>query len=145
MVLHRELAGLGFTGSYQQVQRYLKPNRAQRKQTPGRYNESQAAGAASTIATPMRTGTARCTAIIHCPDDGVRLLRHAALALCLGPRPVREMRPASAAGSQASMRRNSHNDRAAKIARARSKPAEFKVKVKNRLTIIIRLSRLLHA
>jgi transposase len=31
MVLHRELAGLGFTGSYQQVQRYLKPHRAQRK------------------------------------------------------------------------------------------------------------------
>jgi transposase len=30
-VLHRELAGLGFSGSYQQVQRYLKPHRAQRK------------------------------------------------------------------------------------------------------------------
>ena len=31
VVLHRELVGLGFTGSYQQVQRYLKPYRAQRK------------------------------------------------------------------------------------------------------------------
>jgi transposase len=31
MVLHRELVGLGFTGSYQQIQRYLKPYRAQRK------------------------------------------------------------------------------------------------------------------
>jgi len=31
VVLHRELAGLGFSGSYQQVQRYLKPHRAQRK------------------------------------------------------------------------------------------------------------------
>jgi transposase len=31
VVLHRELAGLGFTGSYQQIQRYLKPYRAQRK------------------------------------------------------------------------------------------------------------------
>lgn len=31
VVLHRELAGLGFTGSYQQLQRYLKPHRAQRK------------------------------------------------------------------------------------------------------------------
>ena len=31
VVLHRELAGLGFSGSYQQVQRYLKPYRAQRK------------------------------------------------------------------------------------------------------------------
>ena len=30
-VLHRELAGLGFTGTYQQVQRFLKPYRAQRK------------------------------------------------------------------------------------------------------------------
>lgn len=30
-VLHRELAGLGFSGSYQQVQRFLKPYRAQRK------------------------------------------------------------------------------------------------------------------
>lgn len=30
-VLHRELVGLGFTGSYQQVQRLLKPYRAQRK------------------------------------------------------------------------------------------------------------------
>jgi transposase len=29
--LHRELGGLGFSGSYQQVQRYLKPYRAQRK------------------------------------------------------------------------------------------------------------------
>jgi transposase len=31
VVLYRELAGLGFTGSYQQVQRYLKPYRAKRK------------------------------------------------------------------------------------------------------------------
>ena len=31
VVLHRELVGLGFIGSYQQVQRYLKPHRAQRK------------------------------------------------------------------------------------------------------------------
>ena len=31
VVLYRELAGLGFTGSYQQVQRYLKPFRAERK------------------------------------------------------------------------------------------------------------------
>jgi transposase len=31
VVLHRELAGLGFTGSYQQVQRYLKPYRAKRR------------------------------------------------------------------------------------------------------------------
>ena len=28
VVLNRELVGLGFTGSYQQVQRYLKPFRA---------------------------------------------------------------------------------------------------------------------
>jgi len=31
VVLYRELAGLGFTGSYQQVQRFLKPYRARRK------------------------------------------------------------------------------------------------------------------
>jgi transposase len=31
VVLYRELAGLGFTGSYQQVQRFLKPYRAKRK------------------------------------------------------------------------------------------------------------------
>jgi transposase len=31
VVLHRELVGLGFIGSYQQVQRYLKPFRAQRQ------------------------------------------------------------------------------------------------------------------
>ena len=31
MVLLRELVSLGFTGSYQQLQRYLKPHRAQRK------------------------------------------------------------------------------------------------------------------
>jgi transposase len=31
VVLHRELVGLGFAGSYQQVQRYLKPHWAQRK------------------------------------------------------------------------------------------------------------------
>ena len=31
VVLQRELTGLGFTGSYQQLQRYLKPYRAQRK------------------------------------------------------------------------------------------------------------------
>jgi transposase len=31
VVLHRELAGLGFPGSYQQVQRYLKPHRVQRQ------------------------------------------------------------------------------------------------------------------
>jgi len=31
VVLHRELAGLGFSGSYQQVQRYLKPHRVPRK------------------------------------------------------------------------------------------------------------------
>jgi transposase len=30
-VLHREVAGLGFTGGYQQVQRFLKPYRAQRR------------------------------------------------------------------------------------------------------------------
>jgi hypothetical protein len=35
VVLHRELAGLGFSGSYQQVQRYLKPHRAQREQLFG--------------------------------------------------------------------------------------------------------------
>jgi transposase len=31
VVLHRELAGLGFSGSYQQVRRFLRPQRAQRK------------------------------------------------------------------------------------------------------------------
>lgn len=31
VVLHRELMGLGFTGSYQQVQRHLKPYRGKRK------------------------------------------------------------------------------------------------------------------
>src|SRR5262245_54564092 len=31
VVLYRELSGLGFSGSYQQVQRFLKPYRAQRK------------------------------------------------------------------------------------------------------------------
>jgi transposase len=31
VVLHRELAGLGFSGSYQQVRRFLKPYRAQRR------------------------------------------------------------------------------------------------------------------
>jgi transposase len=31
VVLLRELVSLGFTGSYQQLQRYLKPYRAQRK------------------------------------------------------------------------------------------------------------------
>jgi transposase/ribosomal protein S19 len=31
VVLHRELVGLGFTGTYQQVQRYLKPLRAKRR------------------------------------------------------------------------------------------------------------------
>ena len=31
VVLHRELMRLGFTGSYQQVQRWLKPYRAKRK------------------------------------------------------------------------------------------------------------------
>jgi len=31
VVLHRELVGLGFSGSYQQVRRFLQPNRAQRK------------------------------------------------------------------------------------------------------------------
>ena len=31
VVLHRELAGLGFTGGYQQVQRFLKPYRTQRR------------------------------------------------------------------------------------------------------------------
>ena len=31
MVLHRELAALGFTGGYQQVQRFLKPRRLQRR------------------------------------------------------------------------------------------------------------------
>jgi transposase len=31
VVLHRELAGLGFSGSYQQVRRFLRPHRAQRK------------------------------------------------------------------------------------------------------------------
>ncbi len=31
VVLQRELVGLGFSGSYQQVQRFLKPYRAQRK------------------------------------------------------------------------------------------------------------------
>lgn len=31
VVLHRELRGLGFSGSYQQVQRFLKPHRARRK------------------------------------------------------------------------------------------------------------------
>jgi transposase len=30
-VLYRELVGLGFSGTYQQVQRFLKPSRAQRK------------------------------------------------------------------------------------------------------------------
>ena len=55
-------------------------------------------------------------AIIHCPDDNVRLLRHAALALCLAPRPVREMRPVSAAGGQTGLKRSFHNDRMTKIA-----------------------------
>jgi transposase len=31
VVLYRELAGLGFSGSYQQVRRYLRPHRVQRK------------------------------------------------------------------------------------------------------------------
>ncbi len=31
VVLHRELVGLGFTGTYQQVQRFLKPLRAKRR------------------------------------------------------------------------------------------------------------------
>jgi hypothetical protein len=68
-------------------------------------------------------------AVIHCLDDDMRLLRHAALALCLAPGLVREMRPASAAGSQAGLKRGSHNDRVTKIARLQSKPTEFKGKV----------------
>ena len=31
MLLYLELAGLGFSGSYQQLQRFLKPYRAKRK------------------------------------------------------------------------------------------------------------------
>ena len=79
-------------------------------------------------------------AILHCTDDGVRLLRHAALALCLAPRLVREMRPVSAEGSQAGLRRNSHNDRVPKIAVIAFKPAKFKVKTEIRLTIENRLA-----
>ena len=67
-------------------------------------------------------------AILHCTDDGVRLLRHAALALCLAPRLVREMRPVSTEGGQAGMRRNSHNDRGTKTAVITFKSADFKVK-----------------
>ena len=61
--------------------------------------------------------------------DRVRLLRHAELTLCLTPRPVREVRPVSAEGGRAGMKRGSHNDRAAKIAVIASKPAVFKVEL----------------
>jgi hypothetical protein len=77
----------------------------------------------------MRTGTARSIRGLHCPDDDVLLLRHAALALCLAPRVVRAMRPVSAEGGQARLRRSSHNDRAAKIAVIASKPVVFKVEL----------------
>jgi hypothetical protein len=80
----------------------------------------------NTYADPERQGT---HALIHCPDDGVRLLRHAALALCLAPGPLREMRSVSAERSKADMRRGFRNDRAAKIAVVRFKPAIFKAKL----------------
>ena len=41
----------------------------------------------------------------------------------------REMRPVSAEGSQAGMKRGSYNDRAAKIAVIASKPAVFKAEL----------------
>ena len=68
-------------------------------------------------------------------DDSVRLLRHAALALCLAARLVREMRPVSAEGSHAGMKRGSHNDRGAKITVIASKPADFKAKLEIGLKI----------
>ena len=80
--------------------------------------------------------------IIHCPDDGVGILRLAALALCLAPRLVRKMRPVSAEGSPAGLRRNSHNDRAVEIAVIAPKPVEFKVKLEICLKIENRLARL---
>jgi hypothetical protein len=77
--------------------------------------------------------------VIHCTDDSVHLLRHAALALGLAPGPVREMRPVSAERSQAGMKRSFHNTRAAKIARSRSKPADLKVRREIHLKIANRL------
>jgi hypothetical protein len=47
----------------------------------------------------------------------------------------RSMRSVSAKRSQAGLRRNSHNDRAAEIAVIAFKPTEFKVKVEINLTI----------
>ena len=87
---------------------------------------------------PIPAGLLSC----RCTDDGVRLLRHAALALCLAPRLVREMRPVSAEGSQAGLRRNSHNDRVPKIAVIAFKPAKFKVKREICLTTANRLAYL---
>jgi hypothetical protein len=52
------------------------------------------------------------------------------------------MRPVSAEGSQAGMKRGSHNDRAAKLAMIVSKPAEFEVKLKIHLIIENRLAYL---
>jgi hypothetical protein len=81
-------------------------------------------------------------ALVHCTDDDVRLLRHAALALCLAPRLVREMRPVSGEGGQAGMKRVSHNDRVTKIAWSRSKLVDLKAKreicliIANRLTYL---------
>jgi hypothetical protein len=90
---------------------------------------------------PIPAGLLSC----RCTDDGVRLLRHATLALCLVPGPVREMRSVSAEEDQAGLRRNSHNDRAAKMAVIAFKPAVFKVKLEISLTIENRPVHLLRA
>src|SRR5689334_10651584 len=68
-------------------------------------------GLSQYLCRPERQGA---YAVIHCPDDNMRLLRRAALALCLAPGPVREMRPVSAEGGQAGMKRHFHNDRLSK-------------------------------
>jgi hypothetical protein len=79
-------------------------------------------------------------AVIQFADDDVRLLRHAALALYLAPRLMREVRPVSAERSQASIKHNSHNDRETKIAVIASKPAVFKAKRGIHLIIVILLA-----
>jgi hypothetical protein len=84
----------------------------------------------------------RCICDHPLPDDGVRLLRHAALALCLAPRLVREMRSASAEGGQAGMKRGSHKDHAVKIAVIAFKPVDLNVKLKIYLRITNRLAYL---
>jgi hypothetical protein len=45
------------------------------------------------------------------------------------------MRPVSAEGSKADMRSGFHNDRAAKIAVIKFKPAEFKVKLESSMAL----------